>query len=100
MAGHEAVLPFHYHGRAEDPSDREVLVEVARSVGLDVTQTRRKLGSSEYADEVRGEVAQFQTMAINSVPLIIFDNRYLVTDGQPAEAFVQIVRDVLATRHG
>lgn len=95
----EALLKA-YHGSGKDPSNHEVLLEAARSVGLDGTQARRVLESGEYADEVRGEVAHFQSMGINSVPSIIFDNRYLVTGGQPAEVFMQIIRDVLAMRQG
>ncbi|BDB28703.1 DsbA family oxidoreductase (plasmid) [Cupriavidus sp. P-10] len=93
----EALLKA-YHGLGKDPSNHDVLLEAAQSVGLDATQARRVLESREYADEVRGEVAEFQSMGINSVPSIIFDNRYLVTGGQPADAFVQIIREVLAKR--
>ncbi|MGT2455452.1 DsbA family oxidoreductase [Cupriavidus basilensis] len=95
----EALLKA-YHGSGKDPSNHDVLLEAAQSVGLDVTQGRRVLESGDYADEVRGEVAEFQSMGINSVPSIIFDNRYLVTGGQPAEAFVEIIRELLAKRHG
>ena len=95
----EALLQA-YHGNGKDPSNHEVLLEAAQSVGLDATQGRRVLESGEYGDEVRAEVAEFQSMGINSVPSIIFDNRYLVSGGQPAEAFLQIVREVLAKREG
>lgn len=89
-----------YHGSGKDPSNHDVLLEAAQSVGLDATQARRVLESGEYADEVRREVAEFQSMGISSVPSIIFDNRYLVSGGQQAEAFVQIIREVLAKRKG
>ncbi len=95
----EALLKA-YHGNGKNPSHHEVLLEAAQSVELDATQARRVLESGEYADEVRREVAEFQAMGIHSVPSLIFDNRYLVTGGQSAEAFVQIIRDVLAKRQG
>ncbi|WER48303.1 DsbA family oxidoreductase [Cupriavidus sp. WKF15] len=99
LALKEALLKA-YHGSGKDPSNHEVLLEAARSVGLDATQAQRVLESGEYADEVRGEVAQFQSMGISSVPSIIFDKRYLVSGGQPAEAFLRIIREVLAKREG
>lgn len=85
-----------YHGEGKDPSDHEVLVEAARSVGLDAAAARQVLQSGAYADEVRAEEAQYQSMGIQSVPSIIFNGRYLVTGGQPVEAFEQVVRQVLA----
>jgi predicted DsbA family dithiol-disulfide isomerase len=85
-----------YHGEGKDPSDHEVLVEAARSVGLDADAARQVLQSGAYADEVRAEEAQYQSMGIQSVPSIIFNGRYLVTGGQPVEAFEQVVRQVLA----
>lgn len=97
LALKEALLKA-YHGFGKDPSNHEVLLEAAQAVGLDATQGRRVLESREYADAVRGEVAEFQSMGIDSVPSIIFDHRYLVTGGQPADAYVRIIREVLAKR--
>jgi len=73
-------------------------VEAAQSAGLDGAEARRILESDAYADEVRAEVAQFQSMGINSVPSVILDNRYLLTGGQPPEAFEQVIREVLEKR--
>jgi len=87
-----------YHGESKDPSNHDVILEAAQSVGLDAQEARRVLESDAYGDEVRAEVAEFQSMGINSVPSIIFDNRYLVTGGQPPEAFEQIIREILEKR--
>ncbi len=85
-----------YHGEGKDPSSHDVLVEAAESVGLDTAQARHILQSGGYADEVRAEEREYQAMGIQSVPSIIFDNRYLVTGGQPVEAFEQAIRQILA----
>jgi predicted DsbA family dithiol-disulfide isomerase len=44
-----------YHGEGKAPSNHDVLVEAAESVGLDVAQARTVLQSGDYADEVRAE---------------------------------------------
>ena len=85
-----------YHGDGKDPSDHDVLVEAAQSVGLDATAARDVLQSGRYADEVRAEEREYQAMGIQSVPSIIFNGRYLVTGGQPVEAFEQAIRQILA----
>ena len=85
-----------YHSDGKNPSDHEVLVEAAQSVGLDAEEARSVLQSGEYADEVRAEERKYQAMGIQSVPAFIFNNRYLVSGGQPVEAFEQVIERVLA----
>ncbi|AOY95570.1 disulfide bond formation protein DsbA [Cupriavidus sp. USMAA2-4] len=85
-----------YHGDGKDPSSHDVLVEAAASVGLDAEQARGVLARGDYADEVRAEEREYQAMGIQSVPSIIFNDRYLVSGGQPPEAFEQAIRQILA----
>jgi predicted DsbA family dithiol-disulfide isomerase len=85
-----------YHSDGKDPSDHDVLVEAAQSVGLDAAQARDVLTSGAYGDEVRAEEQNNQEMGLQSVPAIIFNRRYLVTGGQPVEQFVKVIEQVLA----
>ena len=85
-----------YHGDGKDPSNRDVLVEAAQSVGLDAAKARAVLNGNDYADAVRAEEQQFQAMGIQSVPSIVFNQKYLVTGGQPVEAFEQVIQQILA----
>ncbi|MEX3960046.1 DsbA family oxidoreductase [Trinickia sp. EG282A] len=85
-----------YHGDGKDPSNHNVLVEAAQAVGLDATKARDILEGGDYADEVRAEEEEFRAMGIQSVPSIIFNRRYLLTGGQPADAFEQAIRQILA----
>jgi predicted DsbA family dithiol-disulfide isomerase len=85
-----------YHTDGKNPGDRDVLVEAAQSVGLDAGEARNVLQQGLYADEVRAEESQYQAMGIQSVPSIIFNGRYLVTGGQPVDAFEQAIRQILA----
>ncbi|CAG9202594.1 Disulfide bond formation protein DsbA [Paraburkholderia sabiae] len=84
-----------YHGDGKDPSNHDVLVDAAQSVGLDADKARAVLNSTDYADDVRAEEQEYQSMGIQSVPSIVFNQRYLVTGGQPAEAFEQAIRQIL-----
>jgi predicted DsbA family dithiol-disulfide isomerase len=92
----KAALLRAYHGEGKDPSNHEVLIEAARSVGLDAAEASEVLQSGAYAEEVRAEEAQYQELGISSVPSIIFNQRYLVTGGQPVEAFEQMIQQVLS----
>jgi predicted DsbA family dithiol-disulfide isomerase len=85
-----------YHGDGKDPGNVDVLVEAAQSVGLDAAQAREVLESGQYAAEVRAQERNNQAMGIQSVPSIIFNRRHLMTGGQPVEAFVQGIQQILS----
>lgn len=85
-----------YFTDERDPSDRDVLVDVARSVGLDGDEARAILASDRYAAEVRAEEALWQSRGISSVPAIIINDRYLISGGQPPEAFEEALRGIAA----
>jgi predicted DsbA family dithiol-disulfide isomerase len=85
-----------YHSEGKDPSNHDVLVEAAQSVGLDAAQAREVLQSGAFADEVRAQERDNQEMGIQSVPAIIFNRRHLMTGGQPVEAFVQGIQQIMA----
>jgi predicted DsbA family dithiol-disulfide isomerase len=84
-----------YHSDGKDPSNHDVLVEAAQSIGLDPAKARGVLESTDYADDVRAQEQEYQQMGIQSVPSIIFNQRYLLTGGQPVEAFEQAIRQIL-----
>lgn len=85
-----------YHGEGKDTANHDILVEAAQSAGLDAAEARRVLATGEYAAEVRAEEQEYQRMGIHSVPATIFNGRYLVSGGQPVEAFENAIRQVLA----
>ena len=87
-----------YHTDGKDPSDHGVLIDAAHSVGLDIEQAREVLESGRFADEVRAQEQQYQAMGIQSVPAVIFNQRYLVSGGQPAEVFEQATVQILAEK--
>jgi predicted DsbA family dithiol-disulfide isomerase len=82
--------------RGENIEDPEVLVAAAEAAGLDGEQAREVLASGRYADEVRAEERDWLEKGINSVPAVVIDDRYLISGGQPAEAFEQAIRRIVA----
>jgi predicted DsbA family dithiol-disulfide isomerase len=81
-----------YFGEGRDPSDREVLVDLAARVGLDASRARQVLESGEYADEVRAREQFYREHGINAVPSLIVNGRYLIQGGQPVQVFEQLLR--------
>jgi len=85
-----------YFTLGRNPSDRQVLVEVAAQVGLDPVRAREVLESGRYADEVRAQERHYNQQGIQAVPSVIVNNRYLIQGGQPVEVFEQALRKIAA----
>ena len=83
-----------YHGRGENPGAQDVLLALAREVGLDVERAREVLASGSYAAEVRAEEQHWQQLGIHSVPSVIVNDRHLIQGGQPPEVFEQALRQL------
>ncbi|HTK57412.1 MAG TPA: DsbA family oxidoreductase [Sphingomicrobium sp.] len=85
-----------YFTRCLDPSDHQVLADVAEKAGLDREAAVEVLASGRYADEVREAERFWQSKGISAVPAVIIDGRYLISGGQPAEVFENAFRQIAA----
>lgn len=93
----KALLEAH-HGRGESPAAAEVLVAAAVQAGLDAARARAILASDEFAAEVREQEQYYLNAGIHSVPAVIFNDRHLVSGGQPVEVFEQAIRQIAAAQ--
>ncbi len=83
-----------YFTDGENVSVHEVLARVAGEAGLDPVRARQILASDEFAEEVRAQERYFTERGIRSVPAIIFNERNLISGGQPVEVFERALRQV------
>ena len=84
-----------YHFDNHNTSDPEVLVQAAAQAGLDADSAREVLETGRYTDEVRAAEAKWREVGITSVPSVILNDKYLISGGQPPEAFEQALRQVV-----
>jgi predicted DsbA family dithiol-disulfide isomerase len=89
-----------HHGRGESPASTDVLVAAAQSAGLDAARAREVLSTDEYAADVRAQEQYYTSAGIHSVPAIIFNDKHLVSGGQPVEVFEQAIRQIAAGAAG
>lgn len=88
---------FHaYFVDNHNVADHAVLAELARAAGLDSDAAKQMLDSDEYADAVRAQERHYQQAGIRSVPATIINRTWLVSGGQPPEAFAKALRDIAA----
>lgn len=83
-----------YFTQGRDPSNHDVLADVAGSVGLDEARARQILASDEFAKEVREREQYYAGLGIQAVPSVIINDRHLIQGGQPPEVFEQALRQL------
>jgi predicted DsbA family dithiol-disulfide isomerase len=85
-----------YFSEGKNPSDREVLANIAADVGLDRARSQEILASGEFAEEVRERERFYLEQGIHAVPAVIFNERHLIQGGQPVDVFVRAIRQIAA----
>jgi len=85
-----------YFTHGKNPGDHEVLMDVAAQAGLDADAAREVLASGRYAEEVRADERRWREADIHAVPTLIIDDRYMISGGQPADAFERALRKIAA----
>ncbi|MFT3966118.1 MAG: DsbA family oxidoreductase [Sphingobium sp.] len=83
-----------YFTHGESPADPDILVAAAEKAGLDGREAREVLNSGRYDAEVRKAEQVWRSRGINSVPAVVVEGRYLISGGQPPEAFEQALRQI------
>jgi predicted DsbA family dithiol-disulfide isomerase len=85
-----------YFTHGKNPGDPDVLADAAAQAGLDPDAAREVLSSGRYTDEVRADELRWREADIHAVPAVIIDDRYLISGGQPADAFERALRKIAA----
>ena len=83
-----------YFTEQRDPSDPQLLIGAAASVGLDAARAAEVLATDAYAEEVRQAEHFWQSQGVHSVPAIVINDRYLISGGQPPDAFEKALRSI------
>ena len=85
-----------YFTDGRNPGDIDVLVEAAEKAGLEGAAAREVIISGRYTDEVRTEERLWQSQGVSAVPAVIINRKYLISGGQPPEAFERALRSIAA----
>lgn len=74
--------------------DHTVLLRAAESAGLNVQEAAEVLASGRFDGEVDEAEAQYQSAGIHSVPAVVINDTHLISGGQPAQVFVDALRQI------
>ncbi|MGX6510501.1 DsbA family oxidoreductase [Rhodococcus sp. SJ-2] len=91
----EALFRAHFvEGKIVD--DREELVRIAASVGLDADEIRTDLESDAAADAVRADLLEARQLGVTGVPFFVADRAVAVSGAQPEDVFRALLERAIA----
>ncbi len=83
-----------YFKEGGDPSNKEELLKRVKALGLDEIEAQEVLNSERYTNEVREQQQWNSQQGITAVPAFIFNDKYLVSGGQPKEVFLNVFKEL------
>lgn len=87
-----------YFERGENTGDHGVLIEAARSAGMDAAVVETLLPTDADADAVRAEIATASRMGISGVPCFLLEGKYAVMGAQDTTTLTDAIRQVAAAK--
>lgn len=73
----------------------ETLADIAADAGLNRDDALAALqDENAYADQVRADIREAQTLGVTSVPNFIFNRKYSLSGAQPQETFEQALQQI------
>lgn len=86
-----------YFTHGQNPGDPDVLVGLAGALGLDPQAVRTIIATDAFDATVALEERQSHAWGIQAVPATILNAKFLVSGGQPVEAFVKAISEALGS---
>lgn len=83
----EALFKAHFT-EGKNIDDKEALLQVGVSIGLEEKELEEVLYSDAYADSVRQDETEAQSFGIRGVPYFVFNDKYAVSGAQATETFL------------
>lgn len=83
----DAVMKAYFED-GKDLSSRDVLLEVAESIGADADQLRQALDGDGGLADVQNDLNSAQGIGITGVPFFVIDGRYALSGAYPVEQFL------------
>ena len=89
-----------YFVEGGDVGNRDVLIDVARALGMNGELVGELLGSERDVEAIREQVGVAGKMGITGVPCFIIENKHAVMGAQKPEALVEAFESAIAEKSG
>ncbi|OIQ34091.1 MAG: polyketide biosynthesis protein [Roseobacter sp. MedPE-SWchi] len=84
-----------YFAQARDIGDRDVLVEISESIGMQGEVTRQLLSGDSDVEDIRNRDSHSRKMGVSSVPTFIIANQHAVPGAQQPGMWKQVIADIM-----
>lgn len=88
-----------YFEEGGDVGNRETLVDVAKSLGMNGDLVNELLGSERDVEAINEQVAVAGKMGITGVPCFIIENKFAVMGAQKPDALIEAFESALSDSH-
>jgi predicted DsbA family dithiol-disulfide isomerase len=72
--------------------DKETLTQIGVTIGLDEKNVKEMLDSDAFAQQVRNDQQQAQSLGIRGVPFFVLNNKYGISGAQPSDTFLDALQ--------
>ena len=90
---HDAIMHAYWQ-EARSIDDKEVLKEIAESVGLNVEHFADVFDHSQFDRAVTQDMKLAESYGLTAVPALIFAEKYLISGAQPYETLKRVVEKI------
>lgn len=79
---------------------KDVLISLAKEVGLDEKEAQDVLATDTYAKEVRSDESEARSIGVQGVPFFVVNQKYAISGAQPLELFIDTLNKVWKEEQG
>ena len=84
-----------FFSERKDVSDRDVLLQELKAVGLNPDEAITRLDSDDARYQVRSQETYWQSLGVSSVPTMVFNKKSALTGAQPVHVYKEILTEFL-----
>lgn len=89
-----------YFTEGKDMCDTSTLLELAKDIGLNETETKEVLNTNAYSAEVKKDIEEASQIGVTGVPFFVFNRKYAVSGAQPSTSFVNVLQKAFSEYKG
>ncbi|MFT6112605.1 MAG: putative DsbA family dithiol-disulfide isomerase [Bacteroidia bacterium] len=85
-----------FYSERKDVSDRAILSEELKTVGLNVEEGLARLDATNSKADIHTKETYWQEMGVSGVPTVVFNRTSALTGAQPLETYKQVLTELVA----
>jgi predicted DsbA family dithiol-disulfide isomerase len=88
-----------YFELGKNIDDPQVLLELARDSGMDISATDQSIRTKKHWSTIQSDITQAQQFGVRGVPFFIFNRKFAVRGAQELDIFTQVLEEAWKDAH-